>query len=116
MLKLEQYGTLGKAGVALAERNEAIRRRFVRRTDLEKELKQIWDAQRKHYPQVLTEQLEKLVAKPKESVVFFQRPAQEQERYRGPLHPGEGQATRTHKRDRSRDLLHSPHPQYHQGG
>jgi CRISPR-associated endonuclease Csn1 len=74
MLKLEQYGTLGKAGVALAERNEAIRRRFVRRTDLEKELKQIWDAQRKHYPQVLTEQLEKLVAKPKESVVFFQRP------------------------------------------
>lgn len=72
--KLEEYKTIGRAGVALAEKNEAIRRRFVRRTDLEKELKQIWDAQRKHYPAVLTEQLEKLVAKPKESAIFFQRP------------------------------------------
>lgn len=72
--KLEEYGTLGKAGVALAEENEAIRRRFVRRTDLEKELKQIWEAQRAHHPKVLTAELEKLVAKPKDSVVFFQRP------------------------------------------
>lgn len=74
LLKLEKYGTLGKAGVALAGMNEAVRRRFIRRTDLEKELKQIWDVQRKHHPSVLTEQLEKLVAKPKESAVFFQRP------------------------------------------
>lgn len=70
----EHGGTLGKAGVALAEKNEAIRRRFVRRTDLEKELKLIWDAQKKHHPKVLSNELEKLVAKPKESVVFFQRP------------------------------------------
>lgn len=72
--KLEEYGTLGKTGVALAEKNEAVRRRFVRRTDLEKELKQIWDAQRAYHPTVLTTDLEKLVAKPKDSVVFFQRP------------------------------------------
>lgn len=71
---LEKHGTIGRAGVALAMNNEAIRRRFVRRTDLEKELKQIWDAQRKHHPTVLTPALEKLVVKPKESVVFFQRP------------------------------------------
>lgn len=72
--KLEEYGTLGRVGVALAEKNEAVRRRFVRRTDLEKELKRIWDTQRAHHPQVLTTGLEKLVAKPKESVVFYQRP------------------------------------------
>lgn len=72
--QLEKYGTLGKAGVALAGKNEAVRRRFVRRTDLEKELKQIWDTQQPHHPKVLTTALEKLVAKPKDSVVFFQRP------------------------------------------
>jgi CRISPR-associated endonuclease Csn1 len=72
--KLEEYGTIGRAGVALAKNNEAIRKRFVRRTDLEKELKQIWDVQRQHHPQVLNQALEKLVAKPKESAIFFQRP------------------------------------------
>lgn len=71
---LEQHRTIGKAGVLLASRNEAIRRRFIRRTDLEKELKLIWDAQCVHYPDVLTLDLEKRVGPTQGSVVFFQRP------------------------------------------
>lgn len=70
------YGTLGKAGVALAEQHEAIRRRYTMRTDYIDEFDAIWTVQAPHHG--LNEAVKRRIGDPKDGLLFFQRPLRSQ--------------------------------------
>lgn len=74
---IAKHGTLGKAGVALAEQHEAIRRRYTMRTDYIMEFDAIWAAQELHHA-VLNDGLKRRIGDPKDGLLFYQRPLRSQ--------------------------------------
>ncbi len=73
---IAMYGTLGKAGVALAEQHEAIRRRYTMRTDYIDEFDAIWAVQAPHHG--LNDAVKRQIGDPKDGLLFFQRPLRSQ--------------------------------------
>lgn len=74
---LVEYGTLGKAGVALARQNQAIRRRYTMRTDYIQEFEAIWKAQAPYHAD-LNDGVKRRIGDPKDGLLFFQRPLRSQ--------------------------------------
>lgn len=76
--KVQEYGTLGNYLAQVDTRQERVRNRYTTRQMYIDEFEEIWKKQSVLHPQILTDELKKMIGNATDGLLFFQRPLRSQ--------------------------------------